>query len=61
MKTLQASLNSLITEYHRLYANFRRPEYLEIATDLGKVDGTDFNEIWDRIAVDKSQVLVEVV
>jgi len=41
-------LNSLITEYHRLSSDFKKPEYLGIAADLGKVNGEDFDEIWAR-------------
>ena len=48
MKTLQASLSSLIVEFHKLYAQFKRPEYLEIAGTLGKVKGADFQELWER-------------
>ena len=49
MKTsLTHSINSLIVEFHRLYAEFKRPEYLEMAGTLGKVKGPDFDEVWER-------------
>lgn len=47
MKTLSQSLSSLIVEYHRLYAEFKRPEYLEMAAILGKIPGPDFQELWE--------------
>lgn len=34
-------MEELIKEYHRLYAEFKRPEYLEIAALLGKVPKLD--------------------
>lgn len=38
----------LVTEYHRLYAQFKKPEYLEIAADLGKVKEEDYSLTWQQ-------------
>jgi len=41
-------MKELIKEFHRLYAEFKRPEYLKIAGELGKVETTDFQELWEK-------------
>jgi hypothetical protein len=41
-------LNKLIQEYHKLYAKYRRPEYLDIARDLGKAGPDDFEDLWQK-------------
>ncbi len=41
-------MEELIKEYHRLYALTKKPEYLEIAANLGGVDSTDYEPIWQR-------------
>ena len=45
--SLMNSISSLITEYHRMYAEFKNPEHLKIAAELGKVTGPDFQELWE--------------
>lgn len=47
MKTSQTSLTDLVVEYHRLYAKYRRPEYLGMAAKLDKCTPDRFGEIWE--------------
>lgn len=46
MKTSLTSLSSLIVEFHKLYHDFKKPIYLEIAGMLGKVTDEPFN--WEK-------------
>lgn len=39
-------MNELIKEYHRLYAKYKRPEYLEIAATLGMVKLDTYKDEW---------------
>jgi hypothetical protein len=52
MKTSQTSSIDLIVEYHRLYAQYHRPEYLEIAAILGRSGPDLFQEKWERLVND---------
>lgn len=50
MKTSQTSFSQIIVELHRLYAEFKRSDYLEMAAEVGKLPTghETFEEIWDR-------------
>lgn len=49
MKTSQTNLiNEMVVEYHKLYALYKKPEYLEIAGMIGKVKLEDPDEMWER-------------
>lgn len=47
-KVAQMTLNNLIVEYHKLYALYKRPEYLEIAANIGKTKPDTFQEEWGK-------------
>lgn len=38
----------LIREYHRLYAQTKKREYLEIAAILGGIPEEDYEELWRK-------------
>lgn len=46
MKTSLTSFSALVVEFHKLYALYKKPEYLEIAGMLGKVTDEPFN--WEK-------------
>jgi hypothetical protein len=47
MNPLKTS-SDLIVEFHRLYALYKRPEYLEIAANIGKAPPDTFQEEWEK-------------
>lgn len=39
----------LVKEFHKLYAKYKKPEYLQIAAELGKhKPEEDFEKVWQR-------------
>jgi len=48
MKPPKTSFNSLVVEYHKLYALTKKPEYLETAATLGKIPEENFDELWEK-------------
>lgn len=49
MSHSKTSFSASVVELHRLYAEFKRPVYLEMAAMLGKVpDSPSFDEVWEK-------------
>lgn len=47
MKASKTSFSDLVVEYHKLYAQTKKPEYLEIAAILGKIPEDNYDEVWE--------------
>lgn len=43
-------MHHLIKEFHRLFALYKKPEYLEIAATLGKVKTNDLDALFEKTA-----------